>query len=75
MPTCHPLGDAVPGQPAGSWRDYRAVATGETRPPKAGEWYLSGAIVAAYRAPSDFSHPYPIARIVRVRQVVTLVEV
>jgi len=28
------------------------------RPPKKGEYYLSGAIVEAYRAPNDFSTPY-----------------
>lgn len=28
------------------------------RPPKKGEYYLSGAIVAAYRAPNDLSSPY-----------------
>jgi len=38
------------------------VATEEFRPPKKGEWYLSGAIVEAYRAPFDFSLPYWIAK-------------
>lgn len=28
------------------------------RPPKKGEYYLSGAIVTAYRAPNDLSTPY-----------------
>lgn len=36
-------------------------ATGEFRPPRKGEWYLSGAIVAAYQAPNDLSTPYWIA--------------
>lgn len=40
------------------------------RCPKAGEFYLSGAIVAAYRAPADLSSPYqvvkPTVRAVRV---------
>ena len=31
-----------------------AIYTGETRPPKQGEWYLSGAIIEAYRAPNDY---------------------
>lgn len=35
--------------------------TGEKRPPKAGEYYLSGAIIAAYRALNDLSDPYHIA--------------
>jgi hypothetical protein len=30
------------------------------RNPKAGEFYLSGAIVAAYKAPNDLSSPYHI---------------
>lgn len=45
--------------------NLRAVATTEFRPPKAGEWYLSGAIVCAWRAPNDLSTPYRIARLVR----------
>jgi hypothetical protein len=40
------------------------------RPPKKGEWFLSGAIVEAYRAQNDFTHPYAIAKLVRVRKVV-----
>jgi hypothetical protein len=47
----------------------RAIFTGEKRPPKAGEWYLSGAIVEAYRAPNDLSTPYHIARLVKVELV------
>jgi hypothetical protein len=46
--------------------DIRAVATGENRPPKAGEWYLSGAQIEAYRAIHDFTEPCRIARLVRV---------
>jgi hypothetical protein len=33
--------------------NVRAVRTGEFRPPNAGEWYLSGALVDAYCAPND----------------------
>jgi hypothetical protein len=40
--------------------------TGERRTPRAGEWYLSGAIIEAYRAPNDLTTSYPIAYIVRV---------
>ena len=32
------------------------------RPPKAGEYYLSGAIVEAYRAAYDYTTPYRIVR-------------
>lgn len=37
------------------------VSTGIKRPPRKGEWYLSGAIVSAYRAPNDLDTPYLIA--------------
>jgi len=48
----------------------RAKATGEFREPKAGEWYLSGAIVEAYRAPYDLTNSqYHIAKLVRVKMV------
>ena len=40
-------------------RLYRA--TGEFRPPKKAEFYLSGAVVHAYRAPNDLSTAYWIA--------------
>ena len=45
----------------------RAVRTGEQRPPKKGEWYLSGAIPEAYQAPNDLSSPFHILRLVNVR--------
>lgn len=41
-----------------------AVATGEVRPPKKGEWFLSGAVIEAYRAIEDLSQEYHIARLV-----------
>lgn len=50
--------------------EVRAVATGERRPPRRGEWYLSGAIVEAYRSPG-LDHPYPIAKLVVMRRVET----
>lgn len=40
-----------------------AAFTGEVRPPKRGEWYLSGAIVEGYKAPNDLSTPYHIAKL------------
>jgi hypothetical protein len=48
-------------------RNIRAVRTGEYRPPRRGEWYLSGSMVAAYRAPNDLSTAYHNAHLVRVR--------
>jgi hypothetical protein len=53
-------------------RDYgpvRAVPTDEFRPPRAGEWYLSGATPTAWRAPNDLSTPYRILRLVRMQKV------
>lgn len=59
-----PIGyESTPTSPG---KKARAVATGEKRPPRKGEWYLSGAIVGAYRAPNDLSTPYQIARVVLV---------
>ncbi len=52
-------------------RDHRAVLTGEKRAPKKGEWYLSGAIPEAYRAPNDLSTAYHILALVKVRRVRT----
>lgn len=45
----------------------RFVATGEFREPKAGEHYLSGAIVTAYIAPNTLETKYWIARAVRLQ--------
>lgn len=61
----YPLGDFWPDFARG----FRAEPTGEYRPPRAGEWYLSGAPVAAYRVLGDLSTSYDIARIVRVEIV------
>lgn len=47
-------------------RDIRYRATGEYRQPRRGEFFLSGAIITAYRAPNDLSTPYWIAEPVRL---------
>lgn len=44
----------------------RYVYTGEFRAPRKGEFYLSGAIVCAYRAPNDLTQKFHIARAVFV---------
>lgn len=45
---------------------YAAVLTGERRPPRKGEWYVSGAIPEAYRMPGEGSTiEHRIARIVK----------
>jgi hypothetical protein len=43
--------------------------SGEVRCPRKGEWFLSGAIVEAYRAPNDLTMGYHIARLVQGRMV------
>lgn len=43
-----------------------AIRTGEKRPPRAGEWYLSGAEPQAWRAPRDFETEYYILKLVTV---------
>lgn len=40
-----------------------AVNIYEYREPKKGEWYLSGAVSQAYKAPNDFSSKYWIAEL------------
>ena len=45
------------------------------RKPKAGEWYLSGAIPMAYRAPCDLPYPFRILRLVETRAVTARHEV
>ena len=50
-----------------------AQQTGEFRPVRKGEWYLSGSVVEAYRAPNDLRQPYHIARLVRARVETKLV--
>jgi len=49
----------------GEQRRTRFEATGEFRSPLKGEFYLSGAIVFAYRAPNDLGTPYWIAKAVQ----------
>ncbi len=41
-------------------------ATGEYRNPQKGEWYLSGSIIEAYRAPNGLSSAYWIAKPVKL---------
>jgi hypothetical protein len=45
----------------------RAVATGEKRCPKAGEWYLSGTVCEAYRASNNLSTAFFIAKLVKTK--------
>jgi hypothetical protein len=57
----YPLADRPP---TGSKRLLRARWTGEFRAPRAGEWYLSGAIVEAYQAPNDLTSMFHIAELI-----------
>lgn len=70
--TFYPLGDFFPtirrdGQGFMRRCDIMAQWSGEYREPKKGEWYLSGAVVTAYKAPNDLSTKYFIATIVEVK--------
>lgn len=54
----------TPRRPA----NVRAKATGEYRQPEAGEWYLSGGVIEAWRAKHRLAQPFYIARLVRCVQ-------
>tara|TARA_R110002096_G_scaffold66682_2_gene162220 strand:- start:34938 stop:35174 length:237 start_codon:yes stop_codon:yes gene_type:complete len=45
----------------------KAVYSGQFRPPRKGEWFMSGSIVEAYKAKSDMTVSYHIARLVKVQ--------
>lgn len=47
----------------GQTKNPKYEATGEFRPPKKGEYFLSGAVVQAYRALNDLSISYWIAKV------------
>ena len=49
----------------------RGISTGEFRPPKQGEWYISGAIPEVYHAKNNLLTPFHIARLVKVEQITT----
>lgn len=52
--------------------EIAAIDSGNFRPPRKGEWYLSSAVVGAYRTPSDLSVPCCIARLVRIEKAETV---
>ena len=60
----------LPDKPIGfeQVRDPRWARVLGFRPPLEGEWYLSGAVVAAYRAPKDLATPYWIVTPLPVRR-------
>ena len=55
--------------------DWRVKWTGEFRPPLAGEWFLSGAVIEGYSTYVDLTTPAHIGRLVRVKTITTVVEV
>ena len=64
-----------------SWEDdkkqgrfIKAELVGEFRAPRAGEWYLSGTIPEAYRAPNDLSAEYHIMRLVLIERKTVITE-
>lgn len=69
----YPLADYLPGRERHV--QYMAKWTGEKRPPREGEWFLSGCPVDAYRARVDLFTPYHIAQVVQVERTVTYHEV
>lgn len=52
----------------------RAKWTGEKRAPRAGEWFISGAIPQAYMAGGDLESAHLIAALVVVKRTVSVVE-
>jgi hypothetical protein len=48
-----------------------AVPACQFRPPRKGEWYLSGAIPMAYKAPNDLDTSYAILYLARIETVTT----
>jgi hypothetical protein len=55
-------------------RGVHAQWTGEKRPPKAGEWFLSGAVIEAYLAAVDLTTSYHIARLVFTRTIIEVIK-
>lgn len=65
----YPLAAASNLHVEGKASDFRVLATGEFRPPRKGEWYLSGAIIESYQAKANLLQPYHIGRLVRGKTV------
>lgn len=66
MPKYYPLaeGEAKHARGATVERIPRVQLTGEIRPPRKGEWYLSGAIPEGYMAVNDLETSYSICTLV-----------
>ena len=60
----------LPAQfPRGLKKLIRAINTGIFREPRKGEFYLSGVVPTAYRAPNDLSTAFYIAELVITREI------
>lgn len=62
----YPVADTVPAK-YGTPSQVKARWTGEFREPRQGEWFLSGAIVEAYRAKANMTTKRHIAKLVKAR--------
>ena len=69
----YPVNDSflMAAPPPGRHPQIRAIKIPGFRAPKKGEWYLSGAVTAAYRAKNDLTTEFHIARLVVVKSVTT----
>jgi hypothetical protein len=66
----HPLNRSLPSLGYSS-NDVMAQWDGQLkRCPKAGEWYLSGSVITAYKAPNDLSTSFYIAKLFKVKKVI-----
>ena len=66
------LADRIPNwKSIAGVHNIKAVRTGEFRPPKKWEWYLSGGPAQAWRAPNDYlpHMKFHIAKLVRTKTV------
>lgn len=77
-----PLADYYTGDQRFRMREYggtipqnrlKAKPTGEFRSPKQGEWYISGAVPEAYKAPNNLGTKFNIAKIV-LTEIKTIVK-
>ena len=67
----YPIAGGEPLPAGRTYADTAALATDERRPPRAGEWFLSGAVVEAYRARHNMATRCTIAVLVGARTTIT----
>lgn len=71
----YPVRDHIPGVYGQRHLDYMGKITGEFREPKAGEWYLSGAIPECYRMSHDSGMKFHIIKLCQIKRIETIIEV